>query len=659
MKLFRNFPPSGYFRRQLLALRAFLIFFVVWFALDSFLHEYIHFTLLLAALFAGISLVPRVQAGAAAVWTARVVWSLGPPCALLVVELLNNTDPIAALSVIQGLLNLVWYYLFFGLLLLVLGRMRRSAALATVACFAIGLANHYVLSFRGRIIFPCDIAALGTAMNVAEGFDYTPNETILRAALFAAAYLLLLWRLPGQRRPRRPHRRLLLAFGAATAVYCAVFFGTGMLTALGIYAQQWKTQANGFVLNFTAALRYSIVTAPAGYSPAVVADIVASVPPAEVPAGQRPVHIIGIMNESFADLAAYESLSLTEDPAPFLHSLRENTIKGTMYSPVTGGGTANVEFEFLTGNSLAFLPPSTVAYQLYLKDNTPSLVSQLAALGYASTAFHPYDASGWNRTSVYDWMGFDTQLYDEDVPDAERIRGFISDRSNYEKLYELTDKAGDQPFFLFNVTIQNHSGYSLPWTGLERTSTLSGALENGFPAADQFFSLMRASDDALRGLIAHYAATDVPTMIVFFGDHQPPLGNGFYEKLAGKPLDDRTTAEVLHQYETPFFIWANYDIPEAENVRLSTWGLHLLTAKTANLPLTGYQRFLSGVRQSLPVITPVGLRTADGRFSPEDEAGLTGAERALLHEYRLLAYDNLFGKESRADRFFFPDQDAQ
>jgi hypothetical protein len=82
------------------------------------------------------------------------------------------------------------------------------------------------------------------------------------------------------------------------------------------------------------------------------------------------------MNESFADLAGVlPNLKLSADPLPFYHSLTKNTVKGTMISPVTGGGTANVEFEYLTGDSLAFLPSSTVAYQLYLYDGAPSLVS--------------------------------------------------------------------------------------------------------------------------------------------------------------------------------------------------------------------------------------------------------------------------------------------
>ena len=88
------------------------------------------------------------------------------------------------------------------------------------------------------------------------------------------------------------------------------------------------------------------------------------------------------MNESFADLTIFEGLELEEDPTPFLHSMTENTIKGYAYSSVFGGTTANSEYEFLTGNTTAFLPAGTVPYQMYVSSGDPTLVGQMAALGY-------------------------------------------------------------------------------------------------------------------------------------------------------------------------------------------------------------------------------------------------------------------------------------
>ena len=132
------------------------------------------------------------------------------------------------------------------------------------------------------------------------------------------------------------------------------------------------------------------------------------------------------MNESFTDMSIYDKLQINGETLPFYNSLSENTIKGWMYSPVTGGGTANVEYEFLTGNSTAFLPSGTVPYQLYVKDRQASLVSLMSELGYETTAFHPYVSSGWNRPLVYSYMGFDHQIFEDDMQNPEYVRGYIS-----------------------------------------------------------------------------------------------------------------------------------------------------------------------------------------------------------------------------------------
>ena len=96
-------------------------------------------------------------------------------------------------------------------------------------------------------------------------------------------------------------------------------------------------------------------------------------------------------------------------------------------------------------------------------------------------------------------------------------------------------------------------------------------------------------------------------------------------------------------------------IPEAENLITTSWGLHLLAAQAANLPLTGYQRFLHKISSSIPVITPVGYITADGRYSSEQGENLTPQEQMLVQQYRLLAYHNLFADEERIDTFFLPN----
>lgn len=570
-------------------------------------------------------------------WLSRLIFLLGPWVSFWMVEILNGNDVFADLYPWQVLMNLIWYYLLFLLCRLVLGRRRRAAATAAGLSFFVGIVNHYVLRFRGRILFPADLTAWETAANVADAFDFSLDAAMRQGAVLLAAYLFLVWMCVPQRRRDKLPRWLAGLLVLVEVGYCFVFFKTGALPALGIYTQQWVTQANGFLLNFTVALRYSALDKPEDYSRSQVLELMEAYPTeAGDPSVVRPTNLIVVMNESFADLTIFEGLEASEDPTPFLHSMEENTVRGWMYSPVTGGGTASVEFEYLTGFSTVFQPPHTVAYQLYAEEGMPSLAALAGSVGYDSTAFHPYKSSGWNRPIVYEDMRFDHQLYEEDVTDPYLVRRYVSDQSDYEMLYSITDREEGDPAFIFNVTMQNHSSYAQGWNNLGKTVTLSTEQRTADTTAEQYLALMRASDDALRDLITHYERSSEPTMIVFFGDHQPPLKNAFYEQLYGKPLDQRTTEEVLKQYATPFFLWTNYDIQEREDVVLSPNYLGVLTAQAAGLPLTGFMNFLSQLYEELPVITPVGLITGDGQVVKREE--LTGEQQEWLMAYETLNY---------------------
>ena len=588
------------------------------------------------------------------VTAARAAFLLGPWLSYIMVEVLNNNNPFTAHSTEQDLLNLIWYYLIFWLFRMLLGRKVLAGGVSAVACFLFGLANHYVLSFRGRIIFPCDLLTLDTAAVVAKSYDYTPDKQIWIALAVLGGYLLLLLLAHIVYHPKgrqRLGRKLLWGSIAGMVIYLFAFFFTPLLPTIGIYTQQWRTQQNGFLLNFTTAIRYSFVSEPDGYDADKVAQTARSYRSQSVTdAGELPENLIFIMNESFSDLtAAFPNLELSEDPLAFYHSLTENTVKGTMISPVTGGGTANVEFEYLTGDSLAFLPSSTVAYQLYLYDGCPSLVSQAKDLGYHTIAFHPYLSSGWNRTSVYPWLGFDEVHFQEDIQDPQYIRNYVSDLSDYEQLFRWTEE-NDGPTMIFNVTMQNHSGYSQGWNNLSGDVNVTGGAKSS-SITTQYFSLMKESDQAIQALVEHYSQVDEKTMIVFFGDHQPPLGNTFFETLYGKKLDERDPEEVQQAYETPFFIWANYDIPERDDLRISSNYLGVLAAEVAGLPLTGYQQLLSRLMDALPVASTAGYVTAEGQITQEVEE-LPGYVQSLYREYELAAYNHLFDEKHHPGDFF-------
>lgn len=567
-------------------------------------------------------------------WASRLVFLMGPWVCLWMVEILNENNVFEDLYAWQVLMNLAWYYALFVALRLILGANRRAAATGAVLAFVFGLVNHYVLRFRGRILFPADVTGWRTAANVAEGFDYSFDMYIVQAGILFIAYLFLVAVCVRQKGRAKLPVLLSMALWLIIGGYSFAFFCTDMLPNLGIYTQQWTTQHNGFLLNFTVAMRYSSIDKPDDYSEERVLELMEQFPALEGDPEKRPTNIVVVMNESLGDFEIFEDFEASEDPMPFLHSMEENTIKGWMYSTVTGGGTATVEFEYLTGFTSLFQPPHTVAYQLYVEEDMPSLAALAGSLGYETTAFHPYKSSGWNRVLAYDYLDFDEQLYEEDVEAPHMIRHYVSDLSDYEKIFEVTEE--EENSFFFNVTMQNHSGYAQGWKNLQRAIDLPKELSDADSTAEQYFALAKESDKALEALISYYSACEEPTLVVMFGDHQPPLKNAFYEVLYGKKMSERTTEEVMQQYAVPFFIWANYDIEERQDVVISPNYLGVLTAQVAGLPMTGFMNFQSQMYEHLPAITPVGMVTGEGQFLTKKE--LNEEQRLWLENYEILNY---------------------
>ena len=487
---------------------------------------------------------PRLPLGEGqAAWTTRALMLLAPLLSFTLVEYLNYNNPWTDFTSLQTALNLAWYYLGELFFYFVLRRRASAVKWAMGIAWGLGMANHYLISFRGRTLFPGDFLTLRTAANVAGNYDYRPDSMQWLTIGVFAAVLLALSFLPNEKKRPFPWRLFVPAAGAA-AVYLGVFFGTGFVESRGIEPSMWTTRGNGLFLNFSVCLKYMRVEQPETYSEEALAALAGSAPsdPAAVSAAGedgmiRPVNVIVIMNESLSDLSVLPGVESNTDAMPFLRSLTENTIKGYAYSSVFGGTTANSEYEFLTGNTTAFLPAGTVPYHLYVKEGSESMVAQMSALGYECVAMHPYYSSGWNRIPVYKAFGFDRWLFQSDFENPYYIRDYISDQTDYENLIRIyEEKEEGEPLFIFNVTMQNHSAYSGAWTNLPKEVWLTGEMEGRYNTVNQYLNLIYQSDKAFAYLINYFSQVEEPTMILMFGDHQPQVATNFYTDLLGSCL---------------------------------------------------------------------------------------------------------------------------
>lgn len=151
---------------------------------------------------------------------------------------------------------------------------------------------------------------------------------------------------------------------------------------------------------------------------------------------------------------------------------------------------------------MAFLPNGSIPYQQYIKSRTPSLAGYLKSLGYATYAQHPYQASGWSRDKVYPLLGFDNLDFMEDYRDVSYVRNYISDASDMEHIIETYEKnkASGKPAFIFNVTMQNHGGYTDTYMNLTNDIQSQYASE----PLNQYLTLIHKTDQALENLIDYF-----------------------------------------------------------------------------------------------------------------------------------------------------------
>lgn len=622
---------------------------------------------------------------------STVLFALMPFAAYYMVEVFND---VAAYEKEPEVIfmNLLAYALVYLLFLVIFANYRWAVIFATLLLYIFAAACYFIMTFRGTPFVPLDIFSAGTAANVAGNYTFELSPSWVIASVQAAMMAAVGFQLGGANLRRVRWKLTLRALAALVVIGTVSFFFSGSyLAEKGFSLSYWYQQENyekyGEWLAFCINLRNVYPERPENYSADTVKDIADDMladngiaPESDVaynmltekndyvPGDEKP-NIIFIMNESFADLKSLGSGFETNIPVlSFFNSLEENTIRGTTQVSVSGGGTACSEYEALTGNAQRFLPSGAVAYSANIHSSTPSLAWTLRDLGYSTTAFHPYYISGWNRAKAYPYLGFEESIFLEnifpekvlDMTPAERMaavekfdpddgdvynRDYMSDHYDYkiiEELYEERDK--DKPFFLFNVTIQNHGGYAYSDTNFTEEVKIEGK-SGDYPQTERYLSLVRASDQALQELVEYFSEVEEPTLIVFFGDHQPTVDQGFYESLFdGRGADDLNAEELQSRFQTPFLIWANYDIPEKNMGLLSVNYLSTLILETAGLEMPEYNRYLASLYEEVPVISNVGFRDADGTAARRH---LDQDYEDLVNDYQCIAYNNLLDYSHR------------
>lgn len=542
-------------------------------------------------------------------------------------------------------LNIAFYYWLFLFVFFIAGRTSISMAICVSAIAAIGVGNYFVVMFRSNPIVPWDIYSFETAMSVADNYVFSVDWAL---AEHIAMFILML--IVGVRTNIRLNKKILRPILTVAMCIPAYFYisylwqdnlerNTGLNDTL--FNAKYMHSKDGFFVSFILDIHFLQIEEPKNYSDEYALSLLNEQKVEKVETPEELPDIIAIMDETFSDPAVLGEFETNKDYMPFVHSILRgevaNTISGYTDVSVLGGNTANSEFEFLTGNSMAFFPNGSVPYLQYIRDGISTIVPQLEEYGYTTYGTHPYRAKGWNREFIYDLMGFDYRYFQGSFPFEDKLRNYVSDEADFKSILEWRNNT-EGPFFMFNVTMQNHSNYGGDFDNFDPqiVAKFKNTYSNKY--LNKYLSLMYETDQDVASLLSELSQSDRKTIVVFWGDHQPNdyVVRPIYKEY-GLDFDNQTYEQQQQRQKTPFFIWANYDIQEQTNVEISLNYLNILLFETAGLQLDEYQTFRKNLWQGqIPMMNAVGYRNDDGDLVEYDDA--PEEIQNLLNEYQNIQY---------------------
>lgn len=542
-------------------------------------------------------------------------------------------------------LNIAFYYWLFLFVFFIAGRTSISMAICVAAIAIIGVGNYFVVMFRSNPIVPWDIYSFETAMSVADNYVFSVDWAL---AEHIAMFILML--IVGVRTNIRLNKKILRPILTVAMCIPAYFYisylwqdnlerNTGLNDTL--FNAKYMHSKDGFFVSFILDIHFLQIEEPKNYSDEYALSLLNEQEVEKVETPEELPDIIAIMDETFSDPAVLGEFETNKDYMPFVHSILRgevaNTISGYTDVSVLGGNTANSEFEFLTGNSMAFFPNGSVPYLQYIRDGISTIVPQLEEYGYTTYGTHPYRAKGWNREFIYDLMGFDYRYFQGSFPFEDKLRNYVSDEADFKSILEWRNNT-EGPFFMFNVTMQNHSNYGGDFDNFDPqiVAKFKNTYSNKY--LNKYLSLMYETDQDVASLLSELSQSDRKTIVVFWGDHQPNdyVVRPIYKEY-GLDFDNQTYEQQQQRQKTPFFIWANYDIQEQTNVEISLNYLNILLFETAGLQLDEYQTFRKNLWQGqIPMMNAVGYRNDDGDLVEYDDA--PEEIQNLLNEYQNIQY---------------------
>lgn len=584
-----------------------------------------------------------------------------------------------------------------GLLLLtftcLFGNVFFAASLINFGVCALSIANRIKLEVRDEPVFPRDFALLkevGSAVGTYE-IHYPVSAIILVVLVSLALVALGIFigckplSLAGWKARKQPETIGILlresrlkrwgvrlggaaaSFGVLTALILTVYASDDLYNSFRVsnaYYIPSVFNELGFPYCFCHQFTTYQVDRPEGFDKAEAE----SWETGDTPGLGEDVHVIMVMDEAFSDITDSEVFAFTEetDPLPNLHALREDphAISGHVVVPGFAGGTANTEFDVLTGMQTNALSATTTSAFRVVNRNLDSLFRVFDADGYRTSFFHPGDDWFYNRENVYRWLGAESTVFADQMEDIQYKGRWVTDdymAGLIETEFETAVSEGTT-LFHYTTTIQNHMSYTADKYGSDYVypdvplnTEVSEEVETLLKV---YIEGARDADAMLGRLVDYFSQTNEPVVLVFFGDHLPYLGDnqlGYSELGLEIALAEEERENPLASYETPYVIWANdaaadtldwadavsaLDLPENGTISSSFLGATVLEL-TGRKEESPWFSFLCDLRRELPVVQKKTYMLPDGSYTKL----ISSAQLEEINKWREWSYYKLIYKD--------------
>lgn len=508
-----------------------------------------------------------------------------------------------------------------------------SSGLTSTLFLILSIVNRYKIEFRDEPLVPMDLMLVKEANGMMTEGGFKVSLLLVGAVVlfiilqFVLAYFIRQKSFKWRYRIPAVALAVLILVSGNNHYYAKAGTYNNFKVIGNQYNATKQFNSRGFIYSFIYNASAYKVEKPEGYKKEIVEKLIedyakSSGAKATSTNGKKKPHVIMVMGEAFSDFTNGTDLKFTneEDPLRFYNTLieQENTLSGHIIGPTFGGGTANTEYESLTGGANLYLNKSlTTAYTLIRKP-TEALPSSLEKLGYSSVGMHPGYSWFYNRQNVYNNFGFQ-QSYFEDQFEQKKKGNYLAEDITVNKMIEVFEahqKSNNNPLFEFCVTIQNHGPYDdAGHYGNEKVAfeTQQPLSADGAKMLSTYLVGLRDADRQLERLITYFDAVNEPVVVVYFGDHLPYLGADYkvYRELGYDLSPNGNTTQRLNNYKTPFFIWKNtaassivdlnsIEMPE-NKVMNAGYLAGLVFEVIGEKNATPYMAFLNEMRTILPV----------------------------------------------------------